>query len=213
MKILIACESSGVIRDAFRAKGHEAFSCDIIDTGHKYHICDDVLNILDQGWDMMIAHPPCTYLSVSGMHWTARGLRDPQLTEDALDFVRKLMDAPIEKIVIENPVSVISTRIKKASQYIQPYQFGKDRSKKTGLWLKNLPILEPSKYVEPTRWACCGKWMEKDSTCNKCDKKPKPRWSNQTQDGADKTPPSKDRWQTRSQTDKGIAEAMADQWG
>jgi hypothetical protein len=194
MKVLIGCESSGVVRDAFRARGHDAYSCDVIDTGHEYHICDDVLNVLNQGWDLAIFHPPCTYLSVSGMHWTTRGLRDPQLTEDALNFVRKLMDAPIEKIAIENPVGVISTRIRKPDQYIQPYEFGHDASKKTGLWLKNLPKLKPTEYVEPR--IVNGK----------------KRWANQTDSGQNRLTPSDDRWQLRSETYKGIAEAMANQW-
>jgi hypothetical protein len=199
MKILIACESSGVIRDAFRAKGHEAYSCDIIETGHEYHICDDVLNILDQNWDMMIAHPPCTYLASSGMHWTTRGFRDPQLTEDALEFVQKLMDAPIEKIVIENPISIISTRIRKPDQYIQPYEFGEDASKKTSLWLKNLPSLKPTKYIDPRIIIQNGKEYK--------------RWANQTDSGQNKLTPSPDRWQERSKTYQGIAEAIVNQWG
>lgn len=109
MKVLVACEYSGRVRDAFRALGHDAVSCDLLssDAGDPHHQ-GDVLEIINDGWDLMIAHPPCTYLSVSGMHWTARGLRDPQLTEDALAFVRLLMDAPIQRIAVENPISVIS---------------------------------------------------------------------------------------------------------
>ena len=112
MRVLVACEYSGRVRDAFIANGHDAMSCDLLPTESAGpHYQGSVLDIIDDGWDLMIAHPPCTYLSVSGMHWTARGLRDPRLTEDALDFVRALMDAPIGKICIENPVSVISSRI------------------------------------------------------------------------------------------------------
>jgi len=143
----------------------------------------------------MIAHPPCTYLSVSGMHWTKRGLRDPQLTEDALEFVRLLLDAPIERIALENPVSVISSRIRKPDQLINPWQFGHDASKKTCLWLKNLPQLQPTKIIEPR--IINGK----------------KRWGNQTDSGQNKLGPSEDRWKIRSETYKGIAEAMAQQWG
>jgi site-specific DNA-cytosine methylase len=158
------------------------------------HYQCDVTEILDHGWDLLIAHPPCTYLSVSGMHWTTRGLRDPKLTEDALDFVRLFMDAPIERIAIENPVSIISSRIRKPDQIIQPYQFGHDASKKTCLWLKGLPLLKPTQMVEPR--IVNGKQ----------------RWANQTDSGQNKLPPSKDRWKLRSKTYEGIANAMAAQW-
>ena len=150
MKVLVACEYSGRVRDAFIAQGHEAMSCDLLPTDSLGpHYQGDVFDIINQGWDLMIAHPPCTYLSVSGMHWTTRGLRDPQLTEDALDFVRRLMDMPIEKIALENPISVISSRIRKPDQIISPHQFGHDASKKTCLWLKNLPLLKHTQMVEP----------------------------------------------------------------
>jgi hypothetical protein len=197
MRVLVACESSGAVRDAFIRAGHYAASCDLLlsESPLGDHFQCNVLDILDHDWDLLIAHPPCTYLSVSGMHWTTRGLRDPKLTEDALDFARTLMDAPIEKIAIENPVSVISSRIRKPDQIIQPYQFGHDASKKTCLWLKNLPPLKPTQYVEP-RMA-----------------NGKPRWSNQTDSGQNRLPPSKDRWKIRSQTYEGIANAMATQWG
>ena len=143
----------------------------------------------------MIAHPPCTYLSVSGMHWTKRGLRDPKLTEDALSFVRSLLDAPIGKIALENPISIISSRIRKPDQIVNPWQFGHDASKKTCLWLKNLPLLHPTKIIEP-------RIVEG-----------KKRWANQTNSGQNKLGPSKDRWKIRSETYKGIATAMAEQWG
>lgn len=195
MRILVACESSGTVRDAFIAKGHEAVSCDILpsEVGGP-HIQGDVLEVIDQDWDMMIAHPPCTYLSSSGMHWTTRGLRDPELTEDALAFVRKLLDADIEKVAVENPVGAISTRIRKPDQYIHPYQFGDDASKKTGLWLKGLPCLIPTNYIEPRMVGG------------------KPRWSNQTDSGQNRLGPSQDRWKQRSKTYQGIALAMANQW-
>jgi hypothetical protein len=143
----------------------------------------------------MVAHPPCTYLSVSGMHWTSRGLRDPKLTEDALDFVRFLMDAPIRHIALENPISVISSRIRKPDQVIQPWQFGHDASKKTCLWLKNLPLLRPTEYVAPR--IVNGK----------------ERWGNQTDSGQNRLGPSDLRWKIRSETYPGIAAAMAEQWG
>lgn len=196
MKVLIACESSGTVRDAFKALGHYATSCDLLPTDLEgNHYQGDVFDILGDGWDLLIAHPPCTYLCSSGMHWTARGLRGPQLTEDALLFVQRLMDAPIQRIAIENPVGAISTRIRKPNQIIQPYQFGDDASKKTCLWLKGLPVLEHTEYIEPR--IVNGK----------------PRWANQTDSGQNKLAPSDDRWKERSKTYQGIARAMALQWG
>ena len=193
---MIACESSGIVREAFARYGHDATSCDFLPSevpGKHYQ--GDVFDIIGDGFDLMIAHPPCTYLSVSGMHWTTRGLRDPKLTEDALEFVRLLMEVDIPLICIENPVSVISTRIRKPDQIIQPYQFGEDASKKTCLWLKGLPLLKPTKFVEPRIVIGGGQ-----------------RWSNQTDGGQNKLPPSEDRWKERSRTYQGIADAMAEQW-
>jgi hypothetical protein len=196
VKVLVACEYSGTVRDAFLAKGHEAMSCDLLPTDVPGpHYQGDVFDIINDGWDLMIAHPPCTYLSVSGMHWTKRGLRDPKLTEDALSFVRSLLDAPIGKIALENPISIISSRIRKPDQIVNPWQFGHDASKKTCLWLKNLPLLHPTKIIEP-------RIVEG-----------KKRWANQTNSGQNKLGPSKDRWKIRSETYKGIATAMAEQWG
>lgn len=210
LRVLVACESSGVVRDAFARLSCDAWSCDVLPANGQ-HIQDDVSKHLHDGWDLMIAHPPCTYLASSGMHWTTRGLRDPKLTEDALDFVRLLMDAPIRHIAIENPVGRISTAIRKADQYIHPYQFGDDHSKTTGLWLKSLPPLQPTKIIPPARYACCGKWQD-EGQCSQCGKPTKPRWGNQTPRGMDATPPSKLRWQKRSKTHQGIADAMAQQW-
>jgi site-specific DNA-cytosine methylase len=196
MKVLVACEYSGRVRDAFICHGHEAVSCDLLDTDSPGpHYKGNVLDIINEGWDLMVAHPPCTYLSVSGMHWTTRGFRDPQLTEDALDFVRMLMNAPIARIAIENPVSVISSRIRKPEQIISPHQFGHNASKKTCLWLKNLPPLQPTGFVQPRMV------------------NGKPRWGNQTDSGQNKLAPSTGRWKLRSETYRGIAEAMAEQWG
>lgn len=196
MKVLVACEYSGRVRDAFLAAGHDAVSCDLLPTDAPGpHYKGDVRDVLGAGWDLMIAHPPCTYLSVSGMHWTARGLRDPQLTEAALDFVRLLLAAPIFRIALENPVSVISSRIRKPDQIIAPYQFGHDASKKTCLWLKNLPPLRPTLMVAPR--IVDGR----------------KRWGNQTDSGQNKLAPSGDRWKKRSTTYEGVAAAMAQQWG
>ena len=195
MRVLVACEYSGTVRDAFIAKGHDAMSCDLLPTDSPGpHYQGNVFDIIGDGWDLMIAHPPCTYLSVSGMHWTHRGLRDPQLTEDALDFVKRLLDASIEKIALENPISIISSRIRKPDQIIQPYMFGHDASKKTCLWLKKLPLLTPTQIIEPK--IINGKRI----------------WGNQTASGQNKLPPSKDRWKIRSKTYEGIAAAMAEQW-
>jgi site-specific DNA-cytosine methylase len=217
MKVLIACEYSGRVRDAFKALGHDAMSCDLLPTDAPgKHYQGDVFDIINDGWDLMIAHPPCTYLSVSGMHWTTRGLRDPQLTEDALDFVRLLLDAPIERIAIENPVSVISSRIRKPNQIIHPWMFGHDASKKTCLWLKNLPLLKFTNVIEGDVYCCGMKVYENDfygcSNCNG-EKKGKRIYANQTASGQNKLPPSKDRWKLRSTTYQGIADAMAAQWG
>ena len=201
LRVMVACEASGRVRDAFRARGHDAWSCDVlIGQGEQYHITGDVLDHLDDGWDLMIAHPPCTYLASSGMHRTINGERDPQLTDDALKFVADLMDANIPKICIENPVGIISTHLlplrpKFRLQYIQPYDFGEDASKRTGLYLKGLPNLIPTKYVPP-------RFVNGAM-----------RWANQADSGQNRLGPSEDRWQERSITCKGVAEAMAEQWG
>jgi len=193
MRVLIACEYSGTVRDAFMARGHDAMSCDLLPTDVAGpHYQGDVFDVIGDGWDLMIAHPPCTYLSVSGMHWTTRGLRDHKLTEDALDFVRRLMDCKIPAWALENPVSIISTKIRKPDQIIQPWQYGHPESKATCLWLKGLPPLKPTNIL------------------------PLPeskRWDNQTASGQNKLAPSKDRWKIRSATYQGIANAMASQWG
>ena len=194
MRVLVACEYSGTVRDAFIRAGHYAASCDLLpsDSPLGDHYQCDVTTILDHDWDLMVAHPPCTYLSVSGMHWTTRGLRDPQLTTDALAFVRLLMDAPIPRIAIENPVSIISSQIRKPDQIIQPWMFGHDASKKTCLWLKGLPPLVPTDIV--------GKGARHVTKSGKS----LPAWYN--------LPPSPTRWKIRSATFQGIADAMAAQW-
>lgn len=201
MRILVGCECSGKVRDAFIALGHDAVSCDLLPSDRPGpHIQGDLVEVLDQGWDMGIFFPPCTYLCGSGMHWTTRGLRDPKLTEDALEFVRRILAAPIPKKAMENPVGAISSRIRKPDQIIQPWQFGDDASKKTCLWLENLPPLVPTKIV-PGRLVTLpsGKVVE--------------RWANQTDSGQNRLGPSEDRWKERSETYTGVAEAIAAQWG
>lgn len=196
LRVLIACETTGTVRDAFRRAGHYAVSCDLLPTQIPgQHVQGDVLTVLDQGWDLMVAHPSCQYLARSGMHWTIRGKRDPQHTEDALDFVRLLMDAPIERIAVENPPGAIGTRIRPADQYVQPNKFGDDASKLTGFWLKNLPQLQPTGIVDPRLVGH------------------RKRWANQTDSGQNREGPAPDRWLKRAATYSGLAEAMADQWG
>lgn len=197
MRVLVACEYSGRVREAFRSLGHDAWSCDLLpsDDGSEHHIEGDVLSVLNDGWDMMIAFPPCTYLCSSGLHWNKRVAGREEKTVEALEFVRALMEAPIDKIAIENPVGRIGTAIRKADQSIHPYMFGDDASKRTCLWLKNLRLLKPTRFVEPRMV---------DG---------KPRWSNQTDSGQNKLPPSEDRWKERSKTYQGIADAMASHWG
>lgn len=194
MKVLVACEFSGAVRDAFRAAGHDAWSCDLLptDADPRWHMQGDVLEVIGGGWDLMIAHPPCTYLAVSGLHWNRRVASRAAMTESALDFVRALMAAPIARICVENPVSCISSRIRKPDQIVQPWHFGDDASKKTCLWLKGLPML-----VETNR-------LPGDD---------KTRRANQTASGQNKIGPSADRWKLRSKTYPGIAAAMASQWG
>ena len=196
MKVLVACEYSGTVRDAFLEAGHEALSCDLLPTDVSGpHYCGDVRDIINDGWDLMIAHPPCTYLCSSGLHWNKRVPGRAEQTEEALEFVRTLMAAPIPRIAIENPIGCIGTRIRKADQTIQPYHFGHDASKATCLWLKNLPLLRPTCIVEPRLV------------------NGKARWGNQTDSGQNRLPPSADRWKIRSETYAGIAKAMAAQWG
>lgn len=207
MKVLVGCEYSGAVRDAFTALGHDAMSCDLLPTESPgKHYQGDVLDILNDGWDLAIFHPPCTYLSSSGLHWNKNPASvrfGGAQTEEALKFVRKLMASPIRMKAIENPSGCIATRIKPASQFIQPYNFGSDASKTTGLWLEGLPLLVanpahrvPGRKVE---WpAGSGKFKE--------------RWANQTDSGQSKLGPSVDRWKLRSDTYPGIAAAMASQW-
>lgn len=216
-RVLIACERFGVIRDAFIKAGHDAVSCDLVDTAIPGpHYTGDVRDILDDGWDLMIAHPDCTYLCSSGLHWNHRVPGRAKLTEEALDFVRLLMAAPISRIAIENPMGRIGTAIRKADQTIQPYEFGDNASKRTGLWLKNLPLLKPTKYVEPRLVCqdCKSVFAYGNHKCLKCGShRYLPRWDNQTDSGQNKLGPSDDRAMLRAKTYQGWADAMADQWG
>lgn len=184
MKVLVACEYSGRVRDAFAALGHEAMSCDLLpsDSSSGRHYQGDVRDVLGWGWDLMIAHPPCTDLAVSGARHFAAKIADGR-QQASLDFVRLLLDAPIEKIALENPVSIISSKIRKPSQIIQPWQFGHGETKATCLWLKNLPLLVPTDVVDGR------------------------------ENRVHRMPPSADRWKKRSTTFLGIAAAMAAQWG
>ena len=200
MKVLIACEHSGIVRDAFRSLGYDAISCDLLPSEKEGpHYQGNVKDILYDGWDLMIAHPPCTYLASSGLHWNRKIPGRERETEKALEFVRLLLNAPIPYIAIENPVGKIGTAIRKADQYIQPYEFGEDASKKTGLWLKNLPKLKSTKRVHGRMVEYNGKMVE--------------RWSNQCDSGQNRLGPSEDRGQKRSYTYQGVADAMASQWG
>lgn len=209
MKILVACEESQAITKELRKLGHEAFSCDLLPCsgGHpEWHYNQDVFEVIDKGWDMMIAHPPCTFLAVSGARWLYNkdGTKNEERWKnqaEALDFVQKLMDAPIDKIAIENPISVISSHIRKPDQIVQPWQFGDKAQKSTCLWLNNLPKLKPTDIVEK------GEFIEFIS--KKGVKKKQPKWYFDALKNA-KTPA--ERRTLRSKTFKGMAEAMANQW-
>lgn len=217
MRVLVACEYSGRVRQAFRDLGHDAWSCDLLpsEDNSPYHIQGDIVPLLDQGWDLMVAHPPCTYLAVSGLHWNKKDPARAAKTEEGLEFVRLLMNAQIPRIAIENPVSCISTRIRKPDQIIQPNMFGEDASKKTCLWLKNLPLLVPTNPVEGKLY-CCGNPLPNEDKygCPSCHgtKKPQRIWGNQTPSGQNKLGPSPDRWKERSRTYPGVAKAIAEQW-
>lgn len=177
--MLVACEFSGRVRDAFARRGHRALSCDLLPAEGK-HYQGDVRDVLGDGWDLMVAHPPCTHLAVSGARW----FKDKQREQaEALDFVRLLLGAPIPRIALENPISVISTKIRKPDQIVQPWQFGHGETKATCLWLKGLPELVPTDIVEGREQRV---------------------W---------KMAPSPDRWKKRSETYQGMADAMAAQWG
>jgi hypothetical protein len=182
MRVLIACEFSGTVRRAFRDRGHDAWSCDLLpaEDDSRFHLQEDVSGLLGETWDLMIAHPPCTHLAVSGARW----FKEKQVEQaEALDFVQMLLSAPIPRIALENPISIISSRIRKPDQIIQPWQFGHGETKATCLWLKSLPSLVPTNIVD-------GREAR-----------------------VHKLPPSHDRWKERSRTYAGVAAGMAEQWG
>jgi hypothetical protein len=196
-RLLVACECSGTVRDAFRKRGIDAVSCDIKPSETEGpHYCCDVIPLLNDGWDAIIGFPDCTYLCSSGLHWNCRTKGRAALTRQAIDFAEAIWNADCPLIAIENPIGCLPTfsNLRKYSQIIQPYEFGHDASKSTCLWLKGLPKLQPTQYIEPR--IVNGK----------------PRWSNQTDSGQNKLGPSEQRAADRARTYQGIADAMADQW-
>lgn len=191
MKILVACEFSGTVRDAFAALGHDAWSCDLLPTEKPgQHLQGDVLEHLGAGWDLMVAHPPCTYLATSGAKHMAS--RPPHLMDDALEFVRRLLNAPIPRIALENPRSVISTRIRPKDQVIRPFQYGEREIRQTWLWLAGLPPLQPTNVLDVPEYGSA-EWKS---------------WNRVHRHHA----PGPNRWKERSRTLPGIAAAMASQW-
>jgi hypothetical protein len=193
MRVLIGCEFSGIVREAFRARGHDAWSCDLLpaEDGSAYHIQGDVREVLDLGWDLGIFHPPCDHVAVSGAaHFAAKRADGRQ--QQGIAFFMEFTRTQIPKVAIENPVGIMSSVYRKPNQIIQPYEYGHPESKKTCLWLTGLPLLQPTNIL------------------------PLPasgRWENQTPSGQNKLGPSADRWKIRSRTYQGIADAMAEQWG
>ena len=205
MRVLVACEFSGRVRDAFIARGHDAVSCDMLPTELPGpHIQGDVLGILGDGWDMMIAHPPCTHLCASGARWWKEKQSDGR-QQAAIEFFLQFMDAPIDKIAAENPVGILSRAYRKPDQYIQPFWFGDKVQKKTGLWLKNLPQLQPTNivdrgmiYVDPRGHKHGGAHTLR---------------AKRAYSPLMLLPKTEERWKIRSRTFQGIANAMAEQWG
>jgi site-specific DNA-cytosine methylase len=189
VRVLVACEFSGIVRDAFIRHGHDAISCDLLETENAGpHLRCDIRTVDLSSYDLLIAHPPCTHLAVSGARWFKGKEREQA---EALDFVKFFLNAPVPHICLENPVSIISTRIRKPDQIIQPWMFGHPEAKATCLWLKNLPPLHPTNVLPLP---------------------PNGKWSNQTPSGQNKLGPSPDRWKERSRTYVGVADAMAVQW-
>jgi hypothetical protein len=234
-RVLVACERSGVVRRAFAAAGCEAWSCDLApaeDGDVARHHQGDVLELLAHGgrWDLLVAHPPCTYLASSGLHWEKRRPERAALREQAAGFARALWKAPVFRCALENPIGALSRPeyLGKATQIVHPHQYGHDASKATNLWLRNLPLLRPTRPVAPW-WVCgCGRaWRElelagiaEQPRCPACGRRgkrskvpaPKPRWGNQTNSGQNKLGPSETRQIERSRTYDGIAAAMAATW-
>lgn len=220
MKVLVACEFSGVVRDAFIKLGHDAMSCDLLpcDSDLGPHYQGDVRDLWGKEWDLIIAHPPCTHLASSGARYFEQKRKDGR-QQEGIDFFMEMINAPAPRVAVENPVGVMSTQYRKPDQIIQPYYFGHPESKATCLWLKNLPKLEPTQIMEPV-------WQKNADGTDYKDAKGKryspahfqsyikgARWANQTPSGQNKLGPSKDRWKIRSVTYQGIADAMAAQWG
>lgn len=214
MRILVACESSGRVREAFRARGHDTWSCDLLppEDGSPFHIQCDVREVAGgflaarlhphaepKPWDMLIGFPDCTYVCGSGLHWNKRRPGRAEQTAEAIEFFRWMLDLPIPRIALENPVGALSTAIRGPDLMFQPYHFGEDASKKTCLWLKSLPPLRPTKYHPPRLVLHDGAIRE--------------RWGNQTDSGQNKLGPSEERWKERARTYQGVADAMAEQWG
>lgn len=201
MKVLVGCEYSGTVRDAFLARGHDAWSCDLLPTESPGpHFQCDLLTVLDKGWDLAIFHPPCTHLAVSGAAWFHKKAKEQAA---ALDFAKALFDAPIPRICLENPVSVISTRLGKPTQIIQPYWFGDPQRKTTCLWLQFLPELVPTRMVEPELARQADGSLIPDPNGGFVS-----AWHYSTF-----RLPKSERGHARSKTFAGVAEAMADQWG
>lgn len=213
MNVLVACESSGRVRQAFRNRGHEAWSCDLLPAEDEspYHFQADIRAVMEMGsttwhgtitparWDLLIGFPDCTYVCGSGLHWNKRRPGRADETAKAVEFFRWMSELDVPMIALENPVGLLSTEIRKPELMFQPYHFGEDASKKTCLWLKNLPPLQPTTFVAPRLVVYEGAIRE--------------RWSNQTDSGQNKLGPSDDRWKDRARTYQGVADAMADQWG
>lgn len=224
-RLIVACECSGRVREAFRQKGWDAWSCDLkpSEDNSPYHLQGDIRRILPgdpHGWDMMIAFPDCTYLTSSGLHWNGRIAGRAEKTHEAIEFARFLIDQPIALKAMENPIGCLSTKIRPPEQIIQPYNFGEDASKSTCLWMKGLPNLQNTKYYPPR--LVCQKDKCHDTqaygfqgscpTCGAEECHRKPRWGNQTDSGQNALGPSPTRAADRARTYQGIADAMATQW-
>lgn len=226
LRVLIACEYSGALRDAFRRRGFDAWSNDLEQPPEgefpEYHLPGDCLHHIEHSgpWDLLIAHPTCTYLCSSGLHWNKRDPSRAAKTEESLEFVRKLLDADVPHIGLENPIGCISSRIRKPDMIVQPWQFGHDASKATCFWTKDLPVLQPTAVIDP-QFGCAPCKTKFSLTlgedgCPKCgglNGSPKKVWGNQTASGQNALPPSDDRWKERSRTYQGLADAIAKQWG
>jgi len=227
IRVLVACEYSGVVRDAFIREGFDAWSNDLESEAPEgqwpeKHLVGDCLHHIENSgpWDLLIAHPPCTYLCSSGLHWNTRDPGRAEKTEESLEFVKTLLASPIRHIALENPIGCISSRIRKPDQIVQPHQFGDDASKQTCLWTKSLPQLTPTLNVPP-QYGCAPcrvkfPMTDGEDGCPRCgglNGKPKRVWGNQTASGQNNLGPSETRWKDRSRTYQGIADAMAKQWG